>query len=443
MFTKDDVLRLAPDVGSAKSGQQLAHPQKWLLIQSDERALWGECQGSGSKPYRVQVDLTEPAFKCSCPSRKFPCKHGLGLMLILASTPRAVAKAECPAWVSEWLASREARATKAIERQSSPPKPRDAAAQMKRREKRIERAQAGMSELGIWIGDLLRSGLAGMPTKGFDFFDSVARRLVDAQAPGAARLVRNLGSLAAQGAGWQTPFLEQLSLLHLLVKAVDRFDELSESLRADVEAVVGIITTAEDLGALAPTSDRWQVLAQTVELEDRLRVQRTWLFGINTRRSAMLLQFAHGDSPFGATLLPGTEFDGELVYFPGSGRRASVRSQSAIEPLSSLAGLDSLAALLDQYSDCLGSFPWLESLCLPLCGVTPTRVGENSWLGIDSVGDALALAGRDEALFSLLATSGGTPVDVAAEYDGRALRPLAVVSGGRWMSLALAPAGVC
>jgi hypothetical protein len=84
----------------------------------------------------------------------------------------------------------------------------------------------------------------------------------------------------------------------------------------------------------------------------------------------------------------------------------------------------------------------LESLCLPLCGVTPARVGENSWLGIDSRGDALALAGRDEALFPLLAISGGGPVDLAAEYDGRALRPLAVIAGGRWKSLALAPSGV-
>ena len=68
----------------------------------------GACQGSGSKPYQVQIDLAEPAFKCSCPSRKFPCKHALGLLLIHATTPAAIVKAERPAWVSEWLASREA-----------------------------------------------------------------------------------------------------------------------------------------------------------------------------------------------------------------------------------------------------------------------------------------------------------------------------------------------
>jgi uncharacterized Zn finger protein len=27
----------------------------------------------------VSVDLSGPAFRCTCPSRKFPCKHGLAL----------------------------------------------------------------------------------------------------------------------------------------------------------------------------------------------------------------------------------------------------------------------------------------------------------------------------------------------------------------------------
>jgi uncharacterized Zn finger protein len=190
IYTRDEVLRLAPDSGSAKSGQDLAQLRKWGLLEGDGATLWGECQGSGAKPYRVQIDLTEPAFKCSCHSRKFPCKHGLGLLLIFATTPEAFVAAERPAWVQEWLASREARATKAAEKQTREPKPRDLEAQSKRREKRIDRAKAGFADLSAWMHDLIRSGIRSVPTKGFEFFDSQARRLVDAQAPGAARLVR-------------------------------------------------------------------------------------------------------------------------------------------------------------------------------------------------------------------------------------------------------------
>jgi SWIM zinc finger len=43
--------------------------------------VWGLCAGSGKRPYQTVVDLTGPAYKCSCPSRKFPCKHALALLL--------------------------------------------------------------------------------------------------------------------------------------------------------------------------------------------------------------------------------------------------------------------------------------------------------------------------------------------------------------------------
>ena len=84
-YSGEQIIALAPDAASAKAGRSLATASKWQNVGQDERALWGECQGSGAKPYQTVIDLNEPAFKCSCPSRKFPCKHALGLFLHLAS----------------------------------------------------------------------------------------------------------------------------------------------------------------------------------------------------------------------------------------------------------------------------------------------------------------------------------------------------------------------
>jgi hypothetical protein len=83
MLTADQVLALAPDDSSAKAAKGLLAPAKWPTLGRDEAALWGECQGSGSKPYQVIIDVSGPSFKCTCPSRKFPCKHGLALYLLL------------------------------------------------------------------------------------------------------------------------------------------------------------------------------------------------------------------------------------------------------------------------------------------------------------------------------------------------------------------------
>src|SRR3954468_22967414 len=112
ILTTEQVLALAPDPASVKAGQGLASPGKWVSLGRAGRSVWGECQGSGKNPYRTQADLTGPAFHCSCPSRKFPCKHGLGLLLLLAAQPARVAAASAPPWVSEWVAKRDNNAEK-------------------------------------------------------------------------------------------------------------------------------------------------------------------------------------------------------------------------------------------------------------------------------------------------------------------------------------------
>jgi len=86
-LTAEQITNLAPDATSVKAGRALATNSKWLSRCVHEKALWGDCQGSGKTPYRTIVDLGNIAFKCSCPSRKFPCKHGLGLLFLYADNP--------------------------------------------------------------------------------------------------------------------------------------------------------------------------------------------------------------------------------------------------------------------------------------------------------------------------------------------------------------------
>lgn len=76
---------LALNSSASKNGRDLVKKNSFpMLCQSeDQTLLFGECKGSGSEPYRCSVDfITEgsPVFRCSCPSRQFPCKHLLGLL---------------------------------------------------------------------------------------------------------------------------------------------------------------------------------------------------------------------------------------------------------------------------------------------------------------------------------------------------------------------------
>ena len=108
-LTSESVLALAPDASSVKAAQALLKPGQWPTLGFNENAVWGECKGSGSKPYQVEADLSGPVFKCTCPSRKFPCKHSLALLLLRVQ--------QAPDWVKEWLDARENRAARQEQKQ--------------------------------------------------------------------------------------------------------------------------------------------------------------------------------------------------------------------------------------------------------------------------------------------------------------------------------------
>ena len=124
-FSAESVLALAPDAASVKAANGLTKPGQWPMLGANEVALWGERQGSSR--YETQVDLAGPSFRCSCPSRKFPCKHGLALLLLWAKNPAQFQASAPPAWVTEWLAERAQRTQKKEEKQQQ--KTADKAAQ--------------------------------------------------------------------------------------------------------------------------------------------------------------------------------------------------------------------------------------------------------------------------------------------------------------------------
>ena len=64
--------------------------------------------------------------------------------------------------------------------------PVDEAAQAKRQEKRHQKVLGGISDLEVWMKDLVRNGFLNVPERAYTLFDNMARRMVDAQAPGLA-----------------------------------------------------------------------------------------------------------------------------------------------------------------------------------------------------------------------------------------------------------------
>src|SRR5215470_15299538 len=76
-LTLERIETLAPDQASLAAARKLLKPSSWPTLAEGEGLVWGECQGSGATPYRVVVNEADTGYKCTCPSRKFPCKHSL------------------------------------------------------------------------------------------------------------------------------------------------------------------------------------------------------------------------------------------------------------------------------------------------------------------------------------------------------------------------------
>jgi len=441
-LTADQILALAPDSASAKAGQGLASPRKWVALGWSERAAWGECQGSAREPYRTQIDLDEPAFRCSCPSRKFPCKHGLGLLLMLASQPAAFTQGAPPPWVAEWLTKRDQSAQQRAVKQERATAPADAGAQKQRTAAqarsvaaREAKVAAGVEELGRWLRDMVRQGLASAQGRPDSLWETIAARMVDAQAPGLARMIRDMAGVPASGEGWQERLLERLARLFLLIEGYRRLETLPSEEQADVRAAVGWALNQDELLAAAGVRDRWLVVGQHAEEEEHLRVLRTWLWGAGAARPALVLAFAAPGQPLDRGLVPGTALDAEIVFFPGAYQlRALVkRRHGPPSPLDRLPGA-SIAAATAAYATALARSPWIERFPLAIAGVTPLRDGEG-WLVRDANGLVLPLARRFARGWRLLALSGGQPLALFGEWDGDALLPLSAWAEGRFVVL--------
>ena len=442
-YSPDQIIALAPDAASAKAGRSLATPSKWQNVGQDQRALWGECQGSGAKPYQTVIDLSEPAFKCSCPSRKFPCKHALGLFLLIANQPAAGATTAVPDWAAEWLAKRDHQvqrrseaAKKAEEEPDEATLARRASQKAKRSLDREAKVVAGLKELELWLRDLLRHGLASAQTRSIDYWEQMAARLIDAQAPGVARRVRDLSRVPQSGDAWSEQLLAQVSSLFLLLKAYERIESLPVATQADVRSAIGWSLKEEELPEENVVADEWLVLGQRTTGEEGLRVRRTWLWGRRIAKGALVLDFAAPGQHLTVDLLPGTRTEAELIFYPSNyPMRAALRKRiNTTRSPKEIVGYATSDQLLTTYAGVLALNPWLEAIPAPVQTVVPVRRGER-WFARDGNSRLLSLRCEPVSGWKLTALSGGYPITIFGEWNGRSLLPISAWADGRHVDL--------
>jgi hypothetical protein len=429
-YSRDQVLALAPDAAAAKAGLSQAGPARWSDSGHDEHAVWGECQGSGRLRYLTQAALDDGGTKCSCPSRKFPCKHALGLLLRYADG--AVPAGHPPAWVTGWLADRAARGPRPPAKERGEPADPQAAA--RRAASRDAKVDAGVQEMRRWLADLARGGLGAAQPQPWAWWDAQARRMIDAQARGLASQIRRMAAIAAtagQRADWPERLTDQVGSAHLLCEGWLRRDALPEATGRALRVRLGYNVGAEEVTRSGErVTDSWAVLGHRLGDDQNLRSLQQWLYGERTGRVVTFLAFAAGTQPLAPGLPPGRRTVATLALYPGSSpaRALIVERQSLSQALGPLPAEPDWDAALNRVAECLSADPWADIIPLAVRGLT-VLPGE-PWVLRDTSGRAMPVAAGPAVRWALLALCGGRPADVAGEWDGFAFMPQAAAPAG-------------
>jgi len=430
LLDEDSIVSLSPDAQSLSGGRKLSAPSHWPLLGSSSTLLWGECQGSGKDPYRISVELEPFGYKCSCPSRKFPCKHVLGLLLLRAHAPQHFSETTPAEWVTAWSAGRNVR-------QKEKDAPVDKKAQAKRASARLNKIEEGIGELRQFLEDLIRQGISDLPARRGELFERIAARMTDAQAPGFAFLLQQLRrGIDYSDERWPSHVLEHLSKITLLIEAFERRDTLSPSLAAEARTLVGIPQNQEELRSRDGIKDRWAILGHSIYDEGTIIRDTRWVYGEASKQYGCFISYSmRGQAP--QTIpSPGDCIEGEAVFFEAAyPLRLLFKSYTLTDSFPLPEALPTIASALDRHAIAISKSPWVEGVPCYIKDLLLIPTGDK-WFMRDSVGAVLPVPGAAGApsRWHLLAHQGSLPSPYFALVSPYHIIPFGLAVNGTYFS---------
>jgi len=248
----------APNAGAIKNARLVVLKRKLvgLFRSPDGTLLFGDCKGSGADNYRPSADFADPSkpvFRCTCPSRQFPCKHSLALLYAHAQGAKFIEK-DAPAEIVEKRSKVQQRVEKKKEEAKKPHKVNTSALK-----KKIQTQLGGLELLESLVNDLVRAGLGTLNAKSARQIEDQAKQLGDAYLPGAQNALHALTGLfyrsqissedelkASERERIYSAALDQLNRLHSLCKQGRKYlqtrledPELKPETETDIAAWLG------------------------------------------------------------------------------------------------------------------------------------------------------------------------------------------------------------
>ncbi len=213
-ITEQQIQVMAPNAAAVANAVKISKKGGFVRLErsQDDTFYLGECTGSGKSNYITTVDFIEPekpVCRCSCPSRQFPCKHGLALLYeILAGKSFGIC--EIPEDILKKREKKLARDAKAAgdtgaegagglgeqsEEDAAAAAKKKAAAQKSAKSaktKKIKKQLEGLELAAKLVQDLMRAGLGTMGGTTLKTYEQLSKQLGDYYLPGPQRLLNGL-----------------------------------------------------------------------------------------------------------------------------------------------------------------------------------------------------------------------------------------------------------
>lgn len=211
-ITEELVTLSAPNASAVSNARKISKNGDFISLSQDPEGtlLFGECRGSGKNPYRTSADFLnpeKPVFRCSCPSRQFPCKHALALLYDYLA-----GKEFQEAAVPEDILQKRQKLAQSEEKKSASsaaPKKVNQAALAKKLKKQAE----GLDLAGRFVSDVLRAGLSASASQSLQNYKELAKQLGDYYLPGPQAMVNafllEMEALQEHSSGKTDPFWDE------------------------------------------------------------------------------------------------------------------------------------------------------------------------------------------------------------------------------------------
>ncbi len=248
-ITEQQILSLAPNPAAAANGRKISQKGGFVRLErsADDTFYLGECTGSGKNNYITTADYIvqdAPVFRCSCPSRQFPCKHSLALMYELLAQ-KNFAICEIPEDILKKREKKQAKATKEQSTENLSPEEAKKAEKKKEaskrasktaRTKKLKKQLEGLEMTEKLVKELMRAGLGTMGGTALDTYRQLAKQLGDYYLPGPQRLLNSLilEIAAFQKDGLEDHYEQSIDILEKLWTLVKKSRQyLTEKLEKD------------------------------------------------------------------------------------------------------------------------------------------------------------------------------------------------------------------